>query len=203
MKAHIAASPLQWVSPDDAPVLTIHGGKDALVPHEQAIWLSERLTAAGVGNELEMIGGAGHGFRGEHAARAEARMIAYFDRHLRPSPARMRVLISDHARTRNIIALEWPSGRELWRVPNEGGHDVQSLPGGGVLLTRDRLGIAVELDARQKEVWRYGPVDGIGNLVTAQRLPGGNTLPGDNEFGRVPRHRSGSGRQDRLDLADR
>ncbi|MEZ5399732.1 MAG: alpha/beta hydrolase fold domain-containing protein [Bryobacteraceae bacterium] len=185
MKAHIEASPLQWVSPDDAPILTIHGDKDPLVPYEQAVWLTERLVAAGVPAELEMIGGAGHGFRGEHGVRAEARMMAFFDKYLKPAPSPKRVLISDHAKTRNIIALEWPSGRELWRVPNEGGHDVQSLPNGGVLLTRDRLGVVVELDANQKEVWRWGPDPSMKNTPSAQRLPNGNTLIGDNDAGKL------------------
>jgi acetyl esterase/lipase len=41
--AHIKASPLNWVSPNAAPVLTIHGTEDRYVAYEQAVWLNERL----------------------------------------------------------------------------------------------------------------------------------------------------------------
>ena len=38
--AHIKASPLNWVSPSAAPVLTIHGTEDKYVAYEQAVWLN-------------------------------------------------------------------------------------------------------------------------------------------------------------------
>ena len=44
---HIVASPLYWVTPDAAPTLCIHGTEDKYVAHEQAVWLIDRLKAAG------------------------------------------------------------------------------------------------------------------------------------------------------------
>jgi hypothetical protein len=112
-------------------------------------------------------------------------MMAFFDKHLKPAQASRQVLVSDHARTRSIVAIEWPSGRELWRISNEGGHDVQALRGGGALLTRDRTGAVVEIDGKQKEIWSYGPNTEIKNPVSAERLSNGNTLIADNQLGKV------------------
>jgi fermentation-respiration switch protein FrsA (DUF1100 family) len=47
-EAAAKASPLTFVSKDDAPVLTFQGTKDPLVPATQAIKLAEAMSAAGV-----------------------------------------------------------------------------------------------------------------------------------------------------------
>lgn len=80
---HIVASPLYWVTPNAAPTLCIHGTKDNYVAFEQAQWIVEKLKAAGVEAELLTMEGAGHGFKGDDAARADAAMLAFFDRHLK------------------------------------------------------------------------------------------------------------------------
>lgn len=81
---HILASPLYWVTPHAAPTLAIHGTKDPYVAHEQAVWLIERLQAADVEAELLTLEGAGHGFKGEDAKRAQEAMFAFFEKYLRP-----------------------------------------------------------------------------------------------------------------------
>jgi acetyl esterase/lipase/sugar lactone lactonase YvrE len=81
---HVMASPLTWAGPGSAPTLCIHGTDDKYVAHEQSVWLVDRLKAAGVEAELLTIEGAGHGFKGDDAKKAEAAMIAFFDRHLKP-----------------------------------------------------------------------------------------------------------------------
>jgi acetyl esterase/lipase len=58
----VAASPLSHVSRDDAPMLLIHGGKDALVPLQQSEALSRAVDAAGVPHRLVVIERAAHGF---------------------------------------------------------------------------------------------------------------------------------------------
>lgn len=185
MAAHIKASPLNWVSPDDAPVLAVHGTKDPLVPYEQSVWLMERLIAAGVPAELETLTEAGHGFKGADAERAERQAIAFLDKHLRPASSGRRILISNHGIAAQVALVDWPSGNVLWSVPNERGHDAQLLPNGNVLLTRDPKGIVVEIDKEKREVWSYGPAQGLVRPVSAQRLPNGNTLIGDMGPGRV------------------
>jgi dipeptidyl aminopeptidase/acylaminoacyl peptidase len=63
--------------------LCVHGTKDAYVAHEQAVWLVERLKAAEVEAELLTLEGAGHGFKGADAEKAEKAMLDFFERHLR------------------------------------------------------------------------------------------------------------------------
>jgi acetyl esterase/lipase len=80
---HVRASPLYWVTPNAAPTLCIHGTEDKYVAHEQAVWLVDKLKAAGVEAELLTLEGAGHGFKGKDAETAEKAMIAFFDKHLK------------------------------------------------------------------------------------------------------------------------
>jgi acetyl esterase/lipase len=82
-RRHIEASPLYWVTPDAAPTLCIHGTKDEYVAYEQATWLVDKLKAADVEAELLTMEGAGHGFKGDDAAKAEQAMIVFFDKHLK------------------------------------------------------------------------------------------------------------------------
>ncbi|MBN9524518.1 alpha/beta hydrolase [bacterium] len=81
--AHIRSSPLNWVTPNAAPTLCIHGTDDQYVAHEQAVWMIDRLKACGVEAELLTLQGAGHGFKGKDAEAAEAALFAFFDRHLK------------------------------------------------------------------------------------------------------------------------
>lgn len=83
-REHIRASPLYWVTPNAAPVLTVIGTKDDQVPVEQAQWLHERLTAAGVQSELVVIEGAGHTLSGADRQKAQATMLAFLKKHLQP-----------------------------------------------------------------------------------------------------------------------
>ena len=80
---HIQGSPLYWVTPDAAPTLCIHGTEDKYVAHEQAEWLIERLRAATVPAELLTLPGAGHGFQGADAAKADEALFHYFDTRLK------------------------------------------------------------------------------------------------------------------------
>ena len=80
---HIQSSPLYWVTPNAAPTLCIHGTEDKYVAHEQAVWLIDKLKAATVEAELLTLEGAGHGFKGTDAEKAEAALFAYFDKKLK------------------------------------------------------------------------------------------------------------------------
>jgi acetyl esterase/lipase len=57
-----AASPVNYVTPDDPPVMTIHGDKDGTVPYTQAVIISEKLRAAGNACGLIKVNNADHGF---------------------------------------------------------------------------------------------------------------------------------------------
>jgi acetyl esterase/lipase len=82
-REHIFGSPLYWVTPSAPPTLCIHGTDDKYVAYEQAQWMVDRLKACMVEAELLTLPGAGHGFKGEDAKKADAAMIEFFDRHLK------------------------------------------------------------------------------------------------------------------------
>ncbi len=81
-RKHIVASPLYWVTPNAAPTLFIHGTEDKHVAFEQAEWIYDRMKAAEVDVEMLKLEGAGHGFKGADAEKAEAAMLAFFKKHL-------------------------------------------------------------------------------------------------------------------------
>src|SRR5580704_10264739 len=80
---HIRASPLNWVTPDAAPTLCVHGTLDNYVAYEQAVWIVDRLKAAGVEASLVTLKGAGHGFRGDDAKTADKALFEFFDKKLK------------------------------------------------------------------------------------------------------------------------
>jgi acetyl esterase/lipase len=57
-----AASPIQFVSPDDPPFLIFQGTADRAVPQAQSIELASALKAAGVPSKLVLLNGIAHGF---------------------------------------------------------------------------------------------------------------------------------------------
>jgi acetyl esterase/lipase len=80
---HIQASPLNWVTPDAAPTLIMHGTDDKYVAYEQGIWMRDRLQACGVEVEMITFEGAGHGFKGADAENAGQSLITFFEKHLK------------------------------------------------------------------------------------------------------------------------
>jgi len=80
---HIQGSPLYWVTPNAAPTLCIHGTEDKYVAHEQAVWIVDKMKAATVEAELLTLEGAGHGFKGADAEKANAALLSYFDKQLK------------------------------------------------------------------------------------------------------------------------
>ncbi len=79
---HVISSPLNWVTPAAAPTLLLHGTEDKYVAYEQAVWMRDRLQACGVEVDMLTLEGAGHGFKGADAEKAEKAMFAFFDKHL-------------------------------------------------------------------------------------------------------------------------
>lgn len=81
---HILSSPLNWVSPNAAPTLILHGTEDKYVAYEQAVWMRDRLHSCDVEVQLLTLEGAGHGFKGADADKAEHALIEFFESHLKP-----------------------------------------------------------------------------------------------------------------------
>lgn len=87
------ASPITYITPDDAPILTFQGDQDRTVPMSLSVALHERLRQVGVPNELVIVEGGAHGWGEPHRTRTRQQMIRFFDQNLksrRPStqPAR-------------------------------------------------------------------------------------------------------------------
>lgn len=59
--AYLDASPIKYVSADDAPILLLHGDADETVPYDQSLHFRDALRAEGVPTRLITIPGAGHG----------------------------------------------------------------------------------------------------------------------------------------------
>ncbi len=80
------ASPVNFVTADDAPMLLLHGDADQTVPFEQGELMADALKAVGVQSTLFRIPGGGHGarFRGaQNPPDYIGAMIDWFDRHLK------------------------------------------------------------------------------------------------------------------------
>ena len=184
MDAHLRASPLNWINPDSAPILAIHGTRDQNVPFEQSLYLVERLRSVGVDAEMETIAEAGHGFKGADEERAFARTLDFLNRKLKPQLLETRrLMVNDHGPGGEILAMAWPSGRILWRRPNHRATEVSVLPNGHVLFIEDPKGVVTELDGDQKAVWQYQTTKA--SLVSVQRLANGNTLLVDDAAAKV------------------
>jgi hypothetical protein len=54
------------------------------VPHQQAIALTEAMTAAGIGGRVEILVGAGHGWGDPELTRTIEATFAFFAEHLKP-----------------------------------------------------------------------------------------------------------------------
>jgi len=185
-KLHVESSPLNWVSPDDAPTLTLHGTKDRYVAVEQGQWITERLRESGVTAEMIRFENVDHGFGafGPRLDEAIASMRIFFNKHLAKTPQRT-IALSDHSTNGEIVVLEWPSARIVRRIPNNRGHDVQLLPNGNILYTTGNWKRVIEVSPAGDEVWTYGLAEGLEHPIAAERLANGNTLIGDMILGKI------------------
>ena len=79
------ANPITYATPDDPPMLHMHGDKDMAVPYNQSELLHAALQKAGVESTLYKVEGGGHGFRGATKDSRESlfdMVAAFFDDHL-------------------------------------------------------------------------------------------------------------------------
>lgn len=83
----------------------------------------------------------------------------------------------------NYLALVDPSGAILQRWQGGNNNDAWYLPTGNILVADGR---AWEADANGKICWQYRASDETGGgIYSAQRLPDGATLIGENSTGRI------------------
>ncbi len=74
-------SPVNSVSPDDPPVIIIHGDKDVLVPKQQSESIIAKFKEAKVPFNLIIKEGGGHGWRNRDVE--EKNFIDWFDKYLK------------------------------------------------------------------------------------------------------------------------
>jgi acetyl esterase/lipase len=80
------ASPITYVTKDDAPFLICHGDQDPLVPLDQSILLDKALKNAGVESTLIVVNGGGHGWA-DHPEVDKA-VADFFEKHLKKEDAK-------------------------------------------------------------------------------------------------------------------
>jgi acetyl esterase/lipase len=73
-------SPIEFITPDDAPTLIVHGDADKVVPIEQAERMIARLNEAGVHAKLVVKPGAAHGW--DHMGDDVATLADWFDANM-------------------------------------------------------------------------------------------------------------------------
>ena len=78
-----AASPITYVTRDDAPFLHVHGTADKLVPYPQSVDLNKKLVAAGVNSKLVTVTDGGHGNFGNAGEKIQKLVQAFLAKHLR------------------------------------------------------------------------------------------------------------------------
>lgn len=74
-------SPINAVTPDDPPVLIIHGDKDVLVPKQQSESIIEKFKEAKVPNKLIIKEGGSHGWKNREVE--EQNFLDWFDTYLK------------------------------------------------------------------------------------------------------------------------
>ena len=77
-------SPINYVTSDLPPIITIHGDKDALVPYSQSVRLHKALDVAKVPNQLYTVPGANHGgFTFEQNQKAWEKIRRFLEEHVK------------------------------------------------------------------------------------------------------------------------
>jgi acetyl esterase/lipase len=77
-----AASPVNYATKDDAPILHMHGEIDPVVPHAQSVELHAALERAGASTTLQTIAKSGHGDGGFRSAEALTTVREFFKKQL-------------------------------------------------------------------------------------------------------------------------
>ena len=82
------ASPITFISKDDAPMLTFQGTNDPLVPYTQADIARRRNERGRHPGAYELLIGAQHGWGGPELDRTKTETFEFLDRYLKPAPAK-------------------------------------------------------------------------------------------------------------------
>lgn len=86
------ASPVNYVSKDNAPFLILHGDRDRAVPYEQSVELADLLTKAGVEVTLQRLPGSDHGGPAFNLMPVHYLVRDFFDKHLKGANVKIEAL---------------------------------------------------------------------------------------------------------------
>lgn len=81
--AYLAASPVHYIDKSDAPIVTLQGTEDPLVPYEHAMLFDQACNKAGLSHQLQTFKGAGHGWGGADLVKSQRITVDFLDRHLK------------------------------------------------------------------------------------------------------------------------
>ncbi|MDB2462831.1 alpha/beta hydrolase [Algibacter sp.] len=81
--AYLQSSPIQYVTKNTLPIMTIHGKNDDVVPFEQALILDAKIRAAGGVHNLYALENQGHIFNGNAEKESWTALYNFFDKHLK------------------------------------------------------------------------------------------------------------------------
>ncbi len=82
-----SALPVKQLSPDDPPLLILHGTADTTTPLNQSTRLHEAALAQGLDSRLIVVEKAPHSFHLQPAQRdLRPDVLAFFNKHLKPDP---------------------------------------------------------------------------------------------------------------------
>ncbi|HYC59663.1 MAG TPA: prolyl oligopeptidase family serine peptidase [Thermoanaerobaculia bacterium] len=87
-----SASPMEYVSSDDAPFLIVHGTADCAVPASQSTRLRDALVRAGVAATFVSVRGANHGGDAFTKATVNEAVDAFLDQHLAQRTSKRRAV---------------------------------------------------------------------------------------------------------------
>ena len=87
-----AVSPVHYITPDDPPMLILHGTHDALVPYAQSVELEAALKAQNVPAWLQTLPGAGHGGGAFTKPNVLNLVNNFFDRYLRSEKVEIQLV---------------------------------------------------------------------------------------------------------------
>lgn len=76
------SSPVHFVTPQTAPTIILQGGRDKIVDPSQSRLLEEKLTQAGVPNELVLYPKERHGWKGANLTNSFDRIEAFLEKHV-------------------------------------------------------------------------------------------------------------------------
>ena len=85
--AYQTASPMSHLTSDDPPMLTIQGGRDKVVPPDQAVRFDLKAKEVGIDHQLLMLPEQAHGFAGDDRQKAIEASFEFFDQHLKTTRA--------------------------------------------------------------------------------------------------------------------